>query len=83
MDSNRSRGSLTIAYVYIAAVGAAGWLFDAEGLRLLDQLTTPAFDRSVSGVERPAFHPGIITTMASGHVVIVRALASTKKPTKH
>ncbi len=78
MDSNRSRGSLTIAYIYIAAVGAAGWLFDAEGLRLLDQLTTPAFDRSVSGVERPAFDPGVITTLASGHADIVRVIVKTK-----
>ncbi len=78
MDSNRSRGSLTIAYVYIAAVGAAGWLFDAEGLRLLDQLTTPAFDRSVSGVERPAFDPGTITTLATGHADVVRVIVKTK-----
>ena len=78
MNSNRSRGSLTIAYVYIAAVGAAGWLFDAEGLRLLDQLTTPAFDRSVSGVERPVFDPGAITTLATGHADVVRVIVKTK-----
>ena len=69
---------MTIACVYIAAVGAAGWLFDAEGLRLLDQLTTPAFDRSVSGVERPVFDPGAITTFATGHADVVRVIVKTK-----
>ncbi len=78
MDSNKSSGSLTVARVCVTAAVFAWWLFDAEGLRLLDQLTAPAFDRSVSGAERPAFDPGAITTLASGHVAIVRVIAGTK-----
>ena len=75
MDSNKSNGSLTVARVCVTAAVFAWWLFDAEGLRILDQLTAPVWDRSVSSVERPAFDPGAITTLASGHVAIVRAIA--------
>ena len=78
MNSNKSSGSLTVVHIYITAAVFAWWLFDAEGLHILSQLTAPAWDRSVSGVERPVFDPGIITTMASGHVAIVRVLAGTK-----
>ena len=78
MDSNRSRGSLTVARVCVTAAVFAWWLFDAEGLRLLAQLTTPAWDRSVSGIERPAFDPGAITTLATGHADVVRVIVKTK-----
>ena len=67
-----------MARVCVTAIVVAWWLFDAEGLRLLDQLTAPAWDRSVLSVEHPAFDPGVITTLATGHVAIVRVLASTK-----
>ena len=78
MATNTSSSSLMIVPTYIAAAVAAWWLFDAEGLKILDRLTAPTWDRSVSGVERPVFDPGIITTLASGHVAIVRVLAKTK-----
>ncbi len=78
MTTETNSGSLMVAPTYIAAVVAAWWMFDAEGLRILDRLNTPAWDRSVSGVERPALDPGAITTLASGHVAIVRVLAGTK-----
>ena len=78
MTTETSSGGLIVASACITAAVWAWWLFDAEGLRLLDRLNTPAWDRSVSGVERPAFDPGAITTLASGHVAIVRVLASTK-----
>jgi hypothetical protein len=67
-----------VAPAYIAAAVVAWWMFDAEGLSILDRLNAPAWDRSVSGVERPTFDPGAITTLASGDVAIVRVLASTK-----
>ena len=79
MATDTSSGSLTIARVCVTAAVAAWWLFDAEGLRILDRLTAPTRDHSVASVERPAFDPGAITTLASGHVAIVRVLASTKK----
>ena len=78
MATDTSSGSLTVARVCVTAAVVAWWLFDAEGLRILDQLTAPTFDRSVPGIERPVFDPGIITTMASGHVAIVRVLAKNK-----
>ena len=78
MTIETNSGSLMVTPTYIAAAIVAWWMFDAEGLRILDRLTAPAWDRSVSGVERPAFDPGAITTLASGHVAIVRVLASTK-----
>ena len=77
MDSNKSSGSLTVARVCVTVIVVAWWLFDAEGLRILDKLTAPAFDRSVSGVERPAFDAGAITTLATGPVAIVRVIART------
>ena len=78
MTTETSSGTLIVAPAYIAAAVAAWWLFDAEGLRILDQLTAPAWNRSVSGVEHPAFDPGAITTLATGYVAIVRVLAGTK-----
>ncbi len=41
-------------------------------------VTTPAWDRSVSGVEHPVFDPGAITTLATGYVAVVRVIAGTK-----
>ncbi len=78
MNLNKSSGSLTVAHVCVTAVIFAWWLFDAEGLRILDRLTAPTRDHSVASVEHPAFDPGAITTLASGHVAIVRVLAGTK-----
>ena len=78
MTTDPSSGALIVASAYVAASVAAWWMFDAEGLRLLDRLIAPAWDRSVSGVERPAFDPGAITTLASGDVAIVRVIANTK-----
>ncbi len=78
MTTETNSGSLMVAPTYIAAAVAAWWMFDAEGLRFLDRLNAPAWDRSVSGVERPALDPGAITTLASGHVAIVRVIAGTK-----
>ena len=71
-------GALMVAPTSIAAAVAAWWMFDAEGLSILDRLNAPAWNRSVSGVERSAFDPGAITTLASGHVAIVRVIAGTK-----
>ena len=78
MDSDKSSGSLKVARVCVTAAVFAWWLFDAEGLRILDQLTAPVWDRSVSGVERPAFDPGTITTLATGHADVVRVIVKTK-----
>ncbi len=78
MNSNKSSGSLTVVRIYITAAVFAWWLFDAEGLHILSQLTAPAWDRSVSGVERPAFDPGTITTLATGHADVVRVIVKTK-----
>ncbi len=78
MTTNTSGGKLIVAWAYITICTGAWWAFDAEGLRILDKLTAPTWDRSVSGVERPVFDPGAITTLASGHGAIVRVLASTK-----
>ena len=78
MTTDTSSGSLIVAPAYIAAAVAAWWLFDAEGLSILDRLNAPAWDRSVSGVERPVFDPGAITTLASGDIAIVRVIAGTK-----
>jgi hypothetical protein len=78
MTTDPSSGSLTVAPAYIAAAVMAWWLFDAEGLNILDQLNAPAWNLSVSGVERPVFDPGAITTLASGHVAIVHVIAGTK-----
>ena len=78
MATETPTGALIVAPTYIAAAVAAWWLFDAEGLSILDRLNAPAWNRSVSGIERPAFDPGAVTTLASGHVAIVRVLAKTK-----
>ena len=78
MTTDTSSGTLIVASAYIAASVTAWWMFDAEGLSILDRLNAPAWDRSVSGVERPAFDPGAVTTLASGHVAIVRVMAGTK-----
>ncbi len=78
MTTNPSGGKLIAAWAYITICTGAWWAFDAEGLRILDKLTAPAWDRSVSGVERPVFDPGAITTLASGHVAIIRVIAKTK-----
>ena len=66
-----------MARVYISAAVVAWWLFDAEGLSILDRLTAPTRDYSVASIERPALDPGAITTLASGHVAIVRVIAGT------
>jgi len=77
MATETPAGALIVAPTYIAAAVAAWWLFDAEGLSILDRLNAPVRDHSVSGIERPAFDPGAVTTLASGHVAIVRVLAKT------
>ncbi len=78
MATETPTGALIVAPTYTAAAVVAWSMFDAEGLRILDRLSAPAWDRSVSGVERPALDPGAVTTLASGHVAIVRVLAITK-----
>lgn len=78
MTTDTRKGSLTVARVYITGAVVAWWLFDAEGLNLLDRLNTPAWDRSVLGTERPVFDPSAITTLASDHVAIVRVIVGTK-----
>ncbi len=78
MTTETSSGGLIVASAYITAAVWAWWLFDAEGLSILDRLNAPTWDRSVLGAERPVFDPGAITTLASGHVAIVRVIAGTK-----
>ncbi len=78
MATETSSGRLTVAWAYITICTGAWWAFDAEGLRILDKLNAPAWNRSVSGVERPAFDPGAVATLASGHVAIVRVIAGTE-----
>jgi hypothetical protein len=51
------------------------WAFDAEGLQTLAYANAPAWDRSVPGVELPVYEADKITTLATGTVAIVRALA--------
>ncbi len=77
MATETSSGALIVAPTSIAAAVAAWWMFDAEGLSILDRLNAPAWDRSVSGVERPTLDPGAVATLASGHVAIVRVIAGT------
>ena len=78
MTTETSSGGLIVASAYITVAVWAWWLFDAEGLSILDRLNAPAWDRSVSGVERPAFDPGTITTLATGHADVVRVIVKTK-----
>ena len=79
MTTDPSSGPLIAAPVYIAASVAAWWLFDAQGLKVIDWLNSPAWDRSVPGVERPAFDPDAVITLASGDVAIVRVMANVKQ----
>ena len=78
MKTGTGKGRLIVAQAYVAKCVLTWGLIDAGGLAILDRANTPNWDRSVSGVERPVFDHGAITTLASDHVAIVRVIVGTK-----
>ncbi len=78
MKTGTGKGRLIVARVYVTKCVLAWGLIDAGGLAILDRANTPNWDRSVSGIERPVFDPGVITTLASGEVAIVRVIVGNK-----
>ena len=64
-----------------AYVGATIWgavLFNLGGLEAMARAKIPNWDRSMPGVELGSYDPDAITTLATGTVAIVRAVAGTK-----